>query len=250
MATFRQIQANRQNASGPPGRSPTRARRAFQRNRVVHGLAGEGVVLSRGDEAVVAERLASWRAGYELATPEDEWTFEQMVVNAVRVDACRARESALTNYESARAAVAWDDDRWADAEAVGARISKSPAAVVGRLEATAAGCRWLIGRWDDLSRSEEWSDVQYSLAFDLLGVPPDARDRDPWDLAGCDSPAALAESQRPARGEAGRRAGRPGRGRAVAGRAGGPGPAEPRDVAPPPLRIRLPPPLRGGPRPA
>ncbi|MBY0398343.1 MAG: hypothetical protein K2X91_18000, partial [Thermoleophilia bacterium] len=197
MTSLRQIEANRRNAAKSTGPVTPEGKDRSRRNALVHGLAGDGAVLPDSDAALVAERLQTWRVGYELATPEDEWAFQELVVNATRVDACRARESALLAHEAARASVSWDEDRRAEAEDLAARLAGKPGRTSARLETTAAGCRWLIARWGDLARP--WADDQAeacaALAADLLGLPADARDPAPWAAFGFATPVALAESE-------------------------------------------------------
>ena len=58
-------------------------------------LAGEGVVNLDDDTEKIAERLVTWRSAYTIVTHEDEWLFNEYVVNSVRIDRCHRLEPIL-----------------------------------------------------------------------------------------------------------------------------------------------------------
>jgi len=194
MATLRQTAANRRNALLSTGPTSDEGKARSRVNALKHGLAGAGVVLPDEEAQAVALRAQEWRDRFQPANEEDEWLFEQVVVNSVRLDACRERESGLRIYEARRAGLSWDDDRRLAAEEVAASLAKDPARVSRRLARTRQGCDWLLERWHALGaafeRAGEWSDAQRSLALDMLGTPPSLRDGPPPD-----EPLALVRDQ-------------------------------------------------------
>jgi hypothetical protein len=197
MASPRQIAANRRNAEKSTGPRTEEGKARCRGNALKHGMTGEGVVLPDDQAAAVAERREQWRDGFRPEGPEEEWLYEQLIVNSVRVDQCQAQEPAVRVYQARRAVLWWDEDRRLDAETLAAGLARRPALVALRLRQTAQGCDWLIERWRGLASALEaeasggdWTDEQKSLAFDLLGVPAELRTAPPWADAG--SPAALA----------------------------------------------------------
>jgi hypothetical protein len=95
MATLRQLAANRKNALASTGPKSHEGKAASCQNALKHGLAGDGEVIAERDADPVARRLDEWRPGFNPATAEEEWLFEQMVGNSVRLDRCQDEEQAL-----------------------------------------------------------------------------------------------------------------------------------------------------------
>ncbi len=128
----------------------------------------------------VKTRKTLWRNQYQLKTVEDEWLFEQVVIQSVRIDLCRRLESELRIYQAHRAGLFWESDRRLAAEDLAQGLARQPARIRQRLAQTRQGCDWLIDRWRSLSslydRTGDWTDAQRSLALDLLGIPAELRD--------------------------------------------------------------------------
>ena len=137
-------------------------------------------LLPADDTPEIALRLESWRPSYSPETPEQDWLFNQVVVNSVRLDRCLHHEAALRANQQRRAMVSWDDDRRLDAEILGASLSRKPAVTLRKLRRTKQGCEWLLERWLALAAifesKGEWTEPQHALALDLLGTPPEFRD--------------------------------------------------------------------------
>ncbi len=145
-----------------------------------HGLTGSECLLD-GERDAVEQRKAGWRNNYLLETPEQEWVFEQMVVNSIKLDRCLEQESALLASESQRAALCWDDDRRDEAvEIAGQARRNAPTLVSRQLQRTKQGAEWMIDCWRRLGkaheRNGEWTESQTALALDLLGTPIEFRD--------------------------------------------------------------------------
>ena len=185
MSTCRQVEANRRNAEQSTGPKTPEGKAAARGNALKHGLSGAGVALPAGEWQTVAQRMEQWRGGYVLETLEDHWLYEQMIVSTVEVDRCQAEERAVRGELACRAAVCWDDDRRAQAEALGTGLSRRPSLVALKLESTRQGCAWLLQRWQMLGAvlesGGEWTEEQRSLTMDLSGLPRELR-------AGLDAP--------------------------------------------------------------
>ncbi len=179
MASLRQIAANRQNAQHSTGPVTDEGKDASRRNALKHGLTGSDVLLD-GERDAVEQRKAEWRNNYLLETPEQEWVFEQMVVNSIRLERCHQEESAIRLGESQRAAFCWDDDRRDEAAEIAGKLSKRPNLVSRQLQRTKQGAEWMIDCWRMLGkaheRNGEWTESQTALALDLLGTPIEFRD--------------------------------------------------------------------------
>ena len=179
MSTCRQVEANRRNAEKSTGPKTPEGKAATRGNALKHGLAGAGVALPAGEWQSVAQRMEQWRGGYVLETVEDHWLYEQMIVSTVEVDRCQAAERALRGELACRAAVCWDDDRRALAEALGTGLARRPSLVALKLESTKQGCQWLLERWQILGAvlesGGEWTEEQRSLTMDLSGIPRELR---------------------------------------------------------------------------
>src|SRR5205807_659091 len=138
----------------------------------------------------------AWGPSLGPVGPREEWLVEQMAGASVRIDRCRTEEQALRSRSAHRAEVCWDDDQQLLVEEIGARLARDPSRVQQRLRQTVQGCEWLFARWEALGRIAEsvgtWDEGQRSLAFDLLGVPPELRTADARLADDGDAPALAA----------------------------------------------------------
>jgi hypothetical protein len=177
MTTQRQIDANRENARKSTGPTTEEGKIRSRRNAVKHGLAGKGIVLPDDSAEALETRLAEWRVGYAIHTPDDQWQFRHMVVNSLRVDQCQAAENALRIHEASRASTCWYADRVHEAEQIAAGLTKRPGQAVARLRRTRQGCEWLIQQWQDidmvLASGLTLTEEQEALFVCLLGVRPE-----------------------------------------------------------------------------
>ena len=152
------------------------------------------------DNALVSHRLDAWRDTYNPASPDAEFLYTQLVVASVRIDRCQAEQAILGDYQARRAQLSWLEDRAFAAETLGATLARKPPLVSRRLRRSLQGCNWLIDRWTALSRildaGDEWTQAQRSLAYDLLGTPPEFRDEGPPTLDGSPAPLVARELAR------------------------------------------------------
>ena len=180
MASLRQITSNRRNALKSTGPNTPEGKAVARANALKHGLAGDGVVLPDEEAGVVARRLEEWGKEYVLATAEDRWAFEQMVVSTVRIDHAQEQDMELSTQLAHHAAVCWDNDQRVAAEELGARLSRKPSWVSLKLKGSKHGCIWLQEQWQvlgvALAGEGRWTEEERLRAGDLLGFPPELRD--------------------------------------------------------------------------
>ena len=183
MATAKQIEANRLNAAKSTGPKSVEGKAISRLNAVTHGLASElpevATFIEEG-RAKYQELQAKWRSELRPDGVEQEWLFETIVAESVRVERCHQAFFAQCAQHARRAHERWDADRIQDAETLATGLAKNPSLVASRLAATPQGCDLMIGRWAglraSLDRHKTWTDPQRSHALDLLGVHPDFRD--------------------------------------------------------------------------
>ncbi len=186
----RKLRANRLNSEKSTGPKTDAGKVRSRANSVRHGLSGEGVVVTSEDAAAIARRTELWKVEYQLDSPTKEWEFEQLVVNSVRVDQCQVRERAMRDDLVCRALLLWEVDQEAAAAALGDRLAQRPDSVSKQLHQSKYGCLWMLDQWTDLGgvldAGKAWSDEQFQLALDLVGVPRHQREE-----VTLDDPAAL-----------------------------------------------------------
>ncbi len=171
--------ANRRNAEKSTGPNTDEGKERSRGNAMTHGLSGDGTVLARAEAERIAERLELWRPDYRIESPVDDWAFEQVVVNSVRMDACRAHEFSTREYEQIRARELWEIDKEAEAAVLGDRLARKPEVILKQLIQSKYGCLWMLERWGELGgvleAGKAWNEDQMQRALDLLGAPRDAR---------------------------------------------------------------------------
>ncbi|MBX6311869.1 MAG: hypothetical protein IRY99_02950 [Isosphaeraceae bacterium] len=91
-----------------------------------HGLAGHGVCLPEDLEAERQAKLAAYIAELQPTDEVERDLVEQMATAAVRPKHCVEREGALILRISARAQLAWEEDRRAEVEERAARLARDP----------------------------------------------------------------------------------------------------------------------------
>lgn len=185
MTTLRQIQANQRNAQKSTGPRSDDGKAHSRANALKHGTAGAGIVLLDLDAQKRDERLQSWRRGYILNSVEDEWTFEQLIIATVQIDAAQDRQFKIRADVAMRAVASWDADRNDEISKIVAGIRRHPERVFRKLLCSKHGCQWLIDQWNGLGALLQvhgtWTPDQLQSAFDLLGTPLEFRVGTPWN---------------------------------------------------------------------
>jgi hypothetical protein len=187
MATLKQTIANRLNALRSTGPRSAEGKANSSRNALKHGLSRIGLTPPGGMADAIADRLERWRDDYRPEGSAQEWLFERLCAESVRLDSCERRILAARAERADRALESWDDDRAAEVAELGSRLSTRPEAIQPKLLQTKHGVLWLIERWDEvadsLRRCRGWAPETWDRAMDLLGLSPLARQGSgPWDL--------------------------------------------------------------------
>ena len=188
MATMKQIEANRQNALKSTGPKSVEGKAVSRLNAVTHSLSAVLPEAMTGLVTGVDENKAKWRKELNPQGEQQEWLFDMVVIEAIRIRRCQESFLNLCNLHGQRAVESWDADRRQDAEALAVGLAKNPALVASKLASTPHGCELMITRWtglrSSLDRHQTWTDNQRSHALDLLGIHPDFRDAEtPIDRA-------------------------------------------------------------------
>jgi hypothetical protein len=178
MATQKQFEANLLNSKSSTGPSPEGCTRS-RLNSTRHGLAGRSSDVEAASSGEFAERRALWKDLYRPADPGAEFALDNAVAASLRLERCRRALDDLTVAASARAELTWDEDQAVEAATVAGRLAKDPVRASRELRSTLAGVALLLEFWDGLAAALEkggdWSEVERSMALDLLGVAPNLR---------------------------------------------------------------------------
>ncbi|WZP00626.1 hypothetical protein EP7_002275 [Isosphaeraceae bacterium EP7] len=176
----KRIDANRRNALRSTGPKTTEGKEKSRRNSLVHGMAGEGVVLPKSQTEMVHERGQEW---YSALNPSDDFErglLKIIAVESVRMAHFQGEESEARKARARRATICWADERKAEIAEVALALPGRPEVVAGRLSICAPGCDWMIERWRALGHAldtaGEWTDEQAGMALDLLGLDSAVRE--------------------------------------------------------------------------
>ena len=180
MATEAQIAANRANATRSTGPKTDAGKAASRRNALVHGLAGDGVVLpdELGDE--LDRRLASWGEALRPADDVEAFLVRSAAVESVKYDHATRHRFAAVAHRLRHAEADWDAARRREVDYLVDRlaVAADPGPIVRALRDSAEGCAWMIGQWRVLDAmaddSGRWFAPHLALALTLVGEQKDA----------------------------------------------------------------------------
>ena len=179
MATERQIEANRRNASRSCGPTSEAGKARSRANATKHGMAGASAVVEAGLSAAFQERRAKWAADHKPVGEAAGWALDRAVAASLRIETCERSMEELTATSRERARLAWDQDRAVEAATIFGRLARDPVLASRQLQASLAGVERLVEAWLGLAATlvdgEDWSEAEASRALDLLGVDADLR---------------------------------------------------------------------------
>ena len=180
MASERQIEANRKKASKSTGPKTESGKAKSRANATRHGLAVESTEVEIGLSPEFLERRARWAAEQKPSGEAAEWALDRAVAATLRIERCERTLDAYITTSRARASLAWDEDRAAEAARLGAKLADDPALVSRELETSRAGAQWLVVAWLDLAETleagKDWSEAEVDRSLDLLGFAREFRD--------------------------------------------------------------------------
>jgi hypothetical protein len=177
----KRIEANRRNAQLSTGPITEIGKRTIRGNAVKHGLAGKGVALPKEMEAAVAAKVEAFVAALKPTDEAQLGLAHSAALASTRLDHCRRQDFANLAQRQRHAISDWDDRREAEVLEIVKTFKADPASAVRALKRTAAGCDWLLARWDLLAMQIEWRGCPYSedLVAELcrlMGSHPDDED--------------------------------------------------------------------------
>jgi hypothetical protein len=178
----RRIDANRRNAALSTGPRTAEGKDKSRRNSLIHGLAGEGVVVPQQETEAARMRAEQWNSSLRPMNAFEVGLVETIAIESVRLDRCRIEEKLARDLRGREAGVCWADMRKAEVAKLGKTLSGQPDEVAPKLACTSAGCDWLIVRWfalgKNLIKNGAWTESQATMALDLMGVAADLRELD------------------------------------------------------------------------
>lgn len=195
----RRAEANRRNSLKSTGPRSTAGKERAKFNALTHGLRAKTLVLPGEDPAAYEQRLDEWLETFRPASPVEQYLVGRAVHLSWQIDRFDRAETALlvaataepvSRQESRPARIGAEllsvpigmDDLfpdWSDGlESTGRTggLSRCVADLARDLEATAAGCGWMLARWAELRRRLEqgssWRPTDRLRAVRLLGKQP------------------------------------------------------------------------------
>jgi hypothetical protein len=120
-------------------------------NALRHGLRAEVLPLPNEDPAKVAEREAAWNDYYQPQSPAAQHLVTECVRATLLADRCHAFHAAALSKQVREAPAKWDAEQDDAVTNLTALLPNDPAEAVRLLKQSAAGCRWLLGRWERLA---------------------------------------------------------------------------------------------------
>ncbi len=179
MATQRQIDANKANATRSTGPRTASGAARSRFNAVKHGLAGESSAVEAGRSPEFAERRGKWLAEQGLTGEGAHWAFDKAVAASLQIDRCEVALDEVMAASRERARLAWDLDRQVEAATTFGRLAADPVLASRQLQTSLTGAKLLVETWLGLvaafEAGRDWSESEASRALDLLGVAPDLR---------------------------------------------------------------------------
>jgi hypothetical protein len=171
------IRANQANALKSTGPKTAAGKERSRVNALKHGLCSSVVVAE--DARLVMGRTNDY---FNTLRPQNDlhcWFVSKIALDSIKLDRCERIERRVRDVIMMKAELTWDDDRQLEAMQLGRTLGSRPDIVAGQLQKTVQGCEWMMTRWAMLAHvadvDQVWTAEQTTLAFDLLGTPPEFR---------------------------------------------------------------------------
>src|SRR4051812_33901684 len=171
----RRSQINRDNSKKSTGPRSEAGRKRASLNAAKHLLRAEALAFDDDDAALLRQRLIYWNDSYLPETPGEVELINIAVTASVQIDRCRRFYSAETAQKRRNAALNYDDQQEDLVSQRRKTLKAEPEDTVRLLKRSAAGCRWLIARWERLETRlgregwDGWSWADCDEATRLLG---------------------------------------------------------------------------------
>ncbi len=164
---------NRQNARKSTGPKTAEGKARTRENAIKHGLRADALPIPGEDAEAVAARADAWNEYYKPQSPAAQHLVNECARATLQADRVAKFQTASIVWQQKEAREHWIDQRAKDVKAQAARLLKNPAEARKQLLATAAGCRWLITRWEMLQKSLQgralWMNREANEAARMLG---------------------------------------------------------------------------------
>ncbi len=182
MSSQKQIDANRRNSALSTGPRTEEGKATSRQNSLQHGMTAT-IVTPPTQESAQRARFQTWSEALKPETCVEVFQVNLAVAASLRIELCHTSESER-RAEIAELAMSadWDTHRLIEAYKLGDSLKRNPALVLLKLRLTPAGRDWLIMQWKQLLVAfsgdgvPKWTDTEYHVALDLLGVPKTLRD--------------------------------------------------------------------------
>jgi len=173
---------NKENASHSRGPTSEAGKNKSKYNSLKHGGRAETLVLPNEDPADAAALSQQWEDFYRPRSPAEAAYVGKIVRSLRKAERLRRAEDQMLDDQVRSAGDRFDRAQEEQVERFRALLQDDPAAAVRGLMGTAAGCRWMLGRWEhlksELAERGAWVSSQRELATRLMGLRPEAYRRD------------------------------------------------------------------------
>jgi hypothetical protein len=184
-----QLAANRANALKSTGPNTAEGKAVVRWNALKHGLRSDAAALPNEDPAAVAARNRSWNEFYDPRSPEAQQHLNECVRVTLLSDRLAAYNHANVSQQVFDADLAWENACADEVQSHVDRFRDDPEGACAALVETAAGCRWLVLRWeallDSLNDDGKWNRSERSEAVRLMGCRPGRglkRNPEAWEV--------------------------------------------------------------------
>ncbi len=146
-------------------------------NAVRHGLCAESLTLPGEDPEVARQLVDDWDSYYRPRGPAERHLADECIRASLL--AGRAHDASMTalTKQVREADEDWlrhDEEKLAHLRKM---LEDDPAAALREMRRSASGCRWMIGRWEELGTALEvkgnWCEVDRNEAIRLTGHRPE-----------------------------------------------------------------------------
>ncbi len=164
---------NRQNARKSTGPKSAEGKSRASANALKHGLRVDVLPIPGEDAEVIVARAEAWNDYYRPQSPAAQHLVNECARATVQSDRVAKFQALSIASQQKEARAHWIDQREKDVKAQAARLRNNSAEARKQLLATAAGCRWLIARWEMLQKSLQgralWMNREANEAARMLG---------------------------------------------------------------------------------
>jgi hypothetical protein len=174
---------NKRNASRSRGPTSEAGKNKSKYNAIKHGGRAETLVLPNESPADVQALFDQWDGFYQPRSPAEAAYIDKAVLSLQKAERLRRAEHQALADQVRAAEHRYDEAQEAEVRHFTDLLAEDPASAVRGLMGSAAGCRWMLGRWGhlkaELAERGAWVTSQRELAVRLMGLRPEAhRDDD------------------------------------------------------------------------